>query len=159
MIGVDILSNISDIIEQYIKDILLSGQAGYVEIQRNDLADRFRCVPSQINYVISTRFTVERGYIVESKRGGGGYIRIRKMDLDKGGNVYQTVLRLIGRQISFREAEDVIQRLLEERLITQREARMLLAAVDGDLLQMAASERDRFRAQLLSVLLMAILKG
>ncbi|WP_200760973.1 CtsR family transcriptional regulator [Effusibacillus dendaii] len=153
------MSNISDIIEQYIKDILLSGQAGYVEIQRNDLADRFRCVPSQINYVISTRFTVERGYIVESKRGGGGYIRIRKMDLDKGGNVYQTVLRLIGRQISFREAEDVIQRLLEERLITQREARMLLAAVDGDLLQMAASERDRFRAQLLSVLLMAILKG
>lgn len=65
------MRNISDIIEQYLKNILHESPEGTVEIQRNDLADQFSCVPSQINYVISTRFTLEKGYVVESKRGGG----------------------------------------------------------------------------------------
>ena len=72
------MRNVSDIIEQYLKHILQESPEGAVEIQRNDLADQFQCVPSQINYVISTRFTLEKGYFVESKRGGGGYIRIQK---------------------------------------------------------------------------------
>ena len=69
--------NTSDSIEEYIKELL--GQSGTAEIQRSNLADAFQVVPSQINYVIKTRFTESRGYIVESKRGGGGYIRIVKI--------------------------------------------------------------------------------
>ncbi|MDV2583569.1 CtsR family transcriptional regulator, partial [Alkalibacillus haloalkaliphilus] len=72
--------NISDIIEKYLKQVLEMSEADHVEIKRSEIADKFQCVPSQINYVINTRFTIERGYIVESKRGGGGYIRIMKVE-------------------------------------------------------------------------------
>lgn len=81
------MRNVSEVIEQYLKQILQQSPGGVIEIQRNDLADQFNCVPSQINYVISTRFTLEKGYIVESKRGGGGYIRIQKIKLHSHGPV------------------------------------------------------------------------
>lgn len=74
--------NISDIIEQYLKEVLDQNGREILEIKRNEIADKFQCVPSQINYVINTRFTSERGYIVESKRGGGGYIRIIKVKMN-----------------------------------------------------------------------------
>ncbi|WP_040393110.1 CtsR family transcriptional regulator [Effusibacillus pohliae] len=151
--------NISDIIEQYIKQMLKSGPSNSVEIQRSELADRFQCVPSQINYVISTRFTFEKGYVVESKRGGGGYIRIRKLDLKTDANALQAVIKLIGSQITQREAQGVIQRLREEGIITAREARMLEAAVSRDVLQTSVAERDQLRANLLSAMLRAILTG
>src|SRR5690625_6245305 len=70
--------SISDIIEQYLKKRLHNNDKKYVEIRRSEIADQFQCVPSQINYVINTRFTLEKGYLIESKRGGGGYIRDRK---------------------------------------------------------------------------------
>ena len=73
------MRNISDVIESYLKQILEMSQQDILEIKRNEIADKFQCVPSQINYVINTRFTIERGYLVESKRGGGGYIRIMKV--------------------------------------------------------------------------------
>ncbi len=69
--------NTSDLIESYIKKILENSEM--IEIRRIEMADLFNCVPSQINYVINTRFTIQRGYLVESKRGGGGYIRIAKV--------------------------------------------------------------------------------
>ncbi len=72
------MRNISDIIEQYLKQVIDLSNNNVIEIKRNEIADRFECVPSQINYVINTRFTLERGFVVESKRGGGGYIRIIK---------------------------------------------------------------------------------
>lgn len=73
------MKNISDVIEAYLKRVLQMSGEDIVEIKRSEIADRFECVPSQINYVIKTRFTVEKGYIVESKRGGGGYIRIIRL--------------------------------------------------------------------------------
>ena len=73
------MRNISDIIESYLKQIFEMSQQDILEIKRSEVADKFQCVPSQINYVINTRFTIERGYLVESKRGGGGYIRIMKV--------------------------------------------------------------------------------
>ena len=69
------MKNISDIIENYLKQIMKMNESEVVEIKRNEIADKFQCVPSQINYVINTRFTIEKGYVIESKRGGGGYIR------------------------------------------------------------------------------------
>ena len=74
------MRNISDVIETYLKQVLEISQQDILEIKRSEIADKFQCVPSQINYVINTRFTIERGYIVESKRGGGGYIRIMKVE-------------------------------------------------------------------------------
>lgn len=82
------MRNISNIIENHLKIILDQSKKGYIEIQRSELADQFQCVPSQINYVINTRFTVEKGYLVESKRGGGGFIRIRRCNLSKTKNFY-----------------------------------------------------------------------
>lgn len=153
------LRNISDIIEQHIKNIIRASEQGYIDIQRSELAYQFECVPSQINYVISTRFTLEKGYVVESKRGGGGYIRIRKVDLDSTGAALQIATRLAGAQISQREAEDVIHRLFEEGMITEREARMLIAACDKNVLQYQLPERDRLRAAILHAMLLVILKG
>ncbi|GAX89355.1 CtsR family transcriptional regulator [Effusibacillus lacus] len=153
------MRNISDIIEHYIKQMLKSGPSNFVEIQRNELADRFHCVPSQINYVISTRFTLEKGYVVESKRGGGGYIRIRRLDLNTDAKVIETILNLFGSRISQREAIGIIHRLLEEEILTPREARMLEAAMLLEELRPTIPEPDTLRASLLSAMFRAILKG
>ncbi|MDI3328267.1 MAG: CtsR family transcriptional regulator [Alicyclobacillaceae bacterium] len=153
------MRNISDLIEHHLKSILQASRDGTVEIQRSELAELFNCVPSQINYVISTRFTVEKGYIVESKRGGGGYIRIRKLDLGQGSPVHEEVVRLIGKEISQREAMDIIERLYEDGHVTEREVRLLEAAVCRDVLQVPIPYRDQLRARLLGAMLVALLKG
>jgi transcriptional regulator CtsR len=152
------MRNISDIIEQYLKQIL-SNSDGSIEIKRSELAEEFNCVPSQINYVISTRFTVEKGYIVESKRGGGGYIRITKVGLDRNKALHRTILDIIGNSISSREAEGFIQRLLEEQVLTAREARMMRAVVCSDIVALPSGMRDQVRASHLTAMLVAILKG
>ena len=81
--------NMSDLIESYLKNVLLSNET--VEIRRSEIADQFNCVPSQINYVINTRFTIQQGYVVESKRGGGGYIRIMKVNLVDEKDILNTL--------------------------------------------------------------------
>ena len=88
------IKNTSDSIEEYIKTIL--AQAGMVELKRSELADVFQVVPSQINYVIKTRFTESRGYIVESKRGGGGYIRIGKIEFSDRHQMLSDLLTNVG---------------------------------------------------------------
>jgi transcriptional regulator CtsR len=150
------MRNISDIIENHLKSILQASKDGSVEIQRSEVAELFHCVPSQINYVISTRFTPEKGYIVESKRGGGGYIRIKKVNLNRD-RLYSTILEIIGNSITQREAEGLIQRLESEGLVTAREARILMAAVSRDTLRVQVPLRDQLRANLLSSMLVAIL--
>ena len=89
------MRNISDIIEQYLKQVIDLSNNNVIEIKRNEIADRFECVPSQINYVINTRFTLERGFVVESKRGGGGYIRIIKVKLHDDIDIIDQIIRNI----------------------------------------------------------------
>ncbi|GIM46087.1 transcriptional regulator [Collibacillus ludicampi] len=149
--------NISDIIEQYLKKSLQASQSGTIEIQRSELAELFGCVPSQINYVISTRFTLEKGYLVESKRGGGGYIRIKKIKLNEGSPLRQTVLNMFGAHISQREAEGLIHRLYDDGMISLREMRMIQAAIQRDVLLVSYPERDALRARILAAMLMSIL--
>src|SRR5216110_1707701 len=108
------MRNISDIIESYLKHVLELSEEDLVEIKRSEVADKFQCVPSQINYVINTRFTIERGYIVESKRGGGGYIRIIKVHSYDHAHLIDQLLSLIEGRIPQNNAEDVIYRLVEE---------------------------------------------
>ncbi|MDI3258080.1 MAG: CtsR family transcriptional regulator [Kyrpidia sp.] len=153
------MRNITDLIEHHLKSILQQSRDGVVEIQRSELAELFNCVPSQINYVISTRFTVERGYIVESKRGGGGYIRIRKLELGQERPVHDEVVRLIGKEVSQREATDIIDHLYEDGFVTEREVRLLQAAVCRDVLQGPLPYRDQLRARLLRAMLVELLRG
>jgi transcriptional regulator CtsR len=152
------MRNISDIIEQYLKNILQKSPEHTVEIQRNDLADQFQCVPSQINYVISTRFTLEKGYLVESKRGGGGYIRIRRIQLPTGPEAKEHVLNAIGSTIDQASAEGLIERLEAAQFINAREAAIMKAALSRDVLTVKLPLRDEIRAKLLKAMLIASIR-
>src|SRR5699024_1407362 len=115
------MRNISDIIEQHLKQILEAAGRDMVDIKRSELAEEFQCVPSQINYVIKTRFTVEKGYIVESKRGGGGYIRIIRIKHQDKAALIDDIIGMINPSASQQAALDVLERLIEEELVTERE--------------------------------------
>ncbi|PTM54734.1 CtsR family transcriptional regulator [Desmospora activa] len=143
------MSSISDIIEGYLIKTLREAPSGTIQVKRSELADLFQCVPSQINYVISTRFTVEKGYLVESKRGGGGYIRIRKVRFATPKAHYDVLLRMIGNQLSQSAAEDLITRLREEDWMTVREAYMVKKLVSREVLDLPVSVRDHIRARML----------
>jgi transcriptional regulator CtsR len=145
--------NISDIIEEYLKKVLDMSEGDIVEIKRSEIADKFQCVPSQINYVINTRFTVERGYIVESKRGGGGYIRIIKVKPQDHAQLIDQLLHLIKERISQSSAENVIYRLVEEKVITKREAKIMLGVIDRSVLFIELPLRDELRARMLKAML------
>ncbi|MDO3412998.1 CtsR family transcriptional regulator [Saccharibacillus sp. CPCC 101409] len=150
------MRNISDVIEQYLKAVLQESQ-GRIEIQRNDLADRFSCVPSQINYVISTRFTLEKGYLVESKRGGGGYIRIQRIEMPTHSELHAHVHETIGTQMSQAAAEGLIYRLEEADLITSREAALMRSAIARDVLLLKLPYRDEMRARIMKAMLIALM--
>ena len=123
--------NTSDSIEAYIKALL--AQAGMAELKRSELADVFQVVPSQINYVIKTRFTESRGYIVESKRGGG-YIRIGKVQFSDHHQMLQDLAANIGETISQQVFHDILQMLHEEKLLTKRETQLFFATTSDEVL-------------------------
>lgn len=150
------MRNISDIIEGYLKDVIeLEGQ-GLIEIKRNELAKQFACAPSQINYVINTRFTTEHGYFVESKRGGGGYIRILRVTIHSKKNVLDEIEEQIGTAIAQTNAERIIYRLLDEDIVNEREASLMKAAMDRTTLKLGLPVRDEVRARLMRAMLHTI---
>ena len=122
--------NMSDLIESYLKNVLHKNET--VEIRRSEIADQFNCVPSQINYVINTRFTIQQGYVVESKRGGGGYIRIMKVNLVDEMDILNAMGDLIPEELSAREGNHLLQNLYENKLITKREAQMMSLMMEKD---------------------------
>ena len=146
---------LSDVIENFIKQII-SDAEGVAEIQRNELASRFNCVPSQINYVISTRFTNDRGYFVESRRGGGGYIRISRVNVTGSGTggYLMHIVSAIGDRIGQQDAEAFIINFVDYNIIMPREAGIMRAAVnDKTLLRIPQPERDYLRADILKNML------
>ena len=150
------MRNISDIIEGYLKQIIeLEGQ-GHIEIKRSELADKFQCVPSQINYVINTRFTAERGYLVESKRGGGGYIRILRVESHSKEELFDEMLTQIDTSAPQVAAEHMIYRMIDEEVISKREAKLMLTAIDRSTLQLPLPMRDEIRARILKAMLMML---
>lgn len=151
------MRNISDIIEGYLKSIIEHEDNGIVEIKRNEVAEKFQCVPSQINYVIKTRFTLERGYAVESKRGGGGYIRIYRVQTNSRKELLDHVVESVQEGASYTMAEDVIYRLIAEQVISKKEARLMLAAVEPAVLNYPLPERDMIRARILQAMLFSLL--
>ncbi|ACJ32458.1 CtsR family transcriptional regulator [Anoxybacillus flavithermus] len=150
------MRNISDVIEQYLKQVLNMSGKDIVEIKRSEIADKFQCVPSQINYVINTRFTLERGYIVESKRGGGGYIRIMKVKTQNTSQLIEHLLSLVQERISQTNGEHIIQRLLDEKVISKREANMMLSIIDRTVLSLDLPHRDELRARILKAMLTSL---
>lgn len=111
----------SDKIEAFILELIKREKDEWTKIQRNELAQIFNCVPSQINYVISTRFSPERGYMVETRRGGGGYVLIRRSNM-RG---------VVSDSLTQSQCVDLLNGLLQRELITKREGQMILGMVDG----------------------------
>jgi len=141
------MPNKSDMIENYIRRLLqLSGER--VELNRSELAVKFACSPSQINYVLETRFTVERGYLVESRRGGGGYLRVTRSNIP-----LKEVWARIDDQVEQKEAEDILDFLRQEKVLSWREAAICRDAVDASVLKLPPDQANRVRSRLLRAFL------
>lgn len=145
----------SDVIEQYLKALLSSAEQ--VEISRADIADQFNCVPSQINYVIKTRFTPERGYVVESKRGGGGYIRILKVKLRDDQDILSLMVDHMPDAVRERDAQQLIQQLYDDDLVGRQAGNMMLNVLSHQTLQCGdRPAEDQLRARLLLAFLTSL---
>ncbi|CRH92827.1 Class three stress gene repressor [Chlamydia trachomatis] len=145
------MKNTSDYIEEHIKAILET--ASVAELKRSELASRFEVVPSQINYVLKTRFTSSRGYIVESKRGGGGYIRIGRVTFSDKHELIRDLQKNMGISLSWAVFQDLMQLLFDEGLITEREGNLFLATAGNEVLGEEASYiRARMMREILSTI-------
>lgn len=145
---------ISDVIEEFIKD-LFDEDNEQIEIQRNELAEHFNCVPSQINYVISTRFKPSQGYYVESKRGGGGYILIKKVTNTKEDYILH-IISNIGNELTANEVDILISDFLTYNIITAKEAKLLKVATSDNVLNVNKEIKDKLRARIFKNMLLNI---
>ncbi len=147
---------LTDEIARYIEEMLNDGD-GIFELQRNETAMRLGCVPSQISYVIASRFTPERGYVTESRRGGGGYIRIVRKQM--GRNEYlMHFFCAIGESIDEGEAQAYLKNLLGNGFITEREGRIASAALSSNALSaLPPSLRPTVRAELFRHIILALM--
>lgn len=145
----------SDVIESFIKDLFEDDD--YIEIQRNDLAEHFKCVPSQINYVIATRFKPSQGYYVESKRGGGGYISIRKVNITKS-NYLMHIISNMENQITAQEVDIFISNFLSYGIISEKEAKLLKVATSDNVLTVSQDIKDSLRAKIFKNMLLNLVE-
>lgn len=148
---------LSDTIESFIKQ-LLSQDETEVELKRNELAEYFGCAPSQINYVLATRFTPDHGYVIESRRGGGGYIRIVRVVQSAGQHLLYLIHERIGDAIGETDASHLIGQLAEQKLITAQEAEIMRAATSPQAVSVPLPDplKDAVRARTLKSMLIAI---
>lgn len=151
------MAQLSDSIEQFIKEMMEDG--AQIELRRNELAQHFGCAPSQINYVLATRFTVDHGYIIESRRGGGGYIRIVRMCERSSENLLSALIERIGNAIDEDSSVAIIMHLLDRKLVTPNEARIMRAAVGRNALALPVSAKDILRAAILRNMIVQIFKN
>lgn len=145
----------SDVIEEFIKELF--NEEDSIEIQRNNLAEKFNCVPSQINYVIATRFNTSQGYYVESKRGGGGHIKITKINITKS-NYLMHIISSMGDTISAQEVDIFISNFLSYNMITQSEAKLIKVATSDNVLTVKQQERDKLRANIFKNMLLNLVE-
>ena len=145
----------SDIIEEFIKQMFEKEDT--IEIQRNDLAQQFNCVPSQINYVIATRFKPSQGYYVESRRGGGGYIKIEKVNVTKS-NYLMHVINSMENKITSQEVDIFISNFLSEDIISKKEAKLLKVATSDNVLTVPQEIKDTLRARIFKNMLVNLVE-
>ncbi len=145
----------SDIVAQYIMR-MLDETDGNAEIQRNELANTLGCVPSQINYVITSRFTPEQGYIVESRRGGGGYIRITRVTTDRRVAIMH-IVNSIGDRISSSSAYTILSNMSDRGMITEYERILISSALsDKAYSSITQEKRDILRAAIMKNMLITL---
>ena len=149
------MSGISDRIEAFITALIEEEESRCIDLKRNELAGIFNCVPSQINYVISTRFNPQRGYAVESKRGVGGYLRIRRISAPESSPI-NTVLQNIGDSLSSADAEAYIKWLEKNNALSSECMTVMLAAVSDRSINITQPAKDIVRANILKNILAAI---
>lgn len=151
------MARISDLVEELIKKMIRENN-GSVEISRSELADQANCVPSQITYVLSTRFTNNHGYLVESRRGGGGWIRIQQVQVSSPSHYLMHAVNGIGRQLTQHQADVLIQNFIDYDVVLEREARLIRSALSDQVLNRVSIEkRDRIRSMLLKNMLTSLL--
>ncbi|HHX88023.1 MAG TPA: CtsR family transcriptional regulator [Firmicutes bacterium] len=155
------MASLCDHIEDYLKRLLAVSPSRHIDIQRREVAGKFNCVPSQINYVLNTRFSIERGYLVESKRGGRGYIRIYRVDPLKTKAWEEMLARLEDERFDPQAAVHFLHRIYEERFISRREARLVKSLLEEEhYLTLNDQEVIRqLQGKLFQAVLKAILKG
>ena len=153
------MPGISNMIERFLKEMFEGVDNGIIEIQRNELAEKFQCSPSQINYVLTTRFTPYKGYYIESRRGGGGYIKIMKVCINEFEDINHIIVSTIGEAITKSKAYHIIEGLIEEKIISIREGNIIKVAMgDGTLSKVDPSTRNELRADLLKNILLVFSK-
>lgn len=150
------MARISDTIENFINDMLNEERERQVLIQRNELADKFSCAPSQINYVLTTRFTYEKGYIIESKRGGGGCIVIRKITYDDKDERLSLIMSSVGESITYGNALSILDHLKDTKTITNSEYEIIKITLNDRTLT-SVEDKNKLRADMLKGILTVIL--
>lgn len=150
------MARISDGIAEFLNNMIEEKTSKEIIIQRNDLADKFNCAPSQINYVLTTRFSHEKGYIIESRRGGGGYIVIKKISNDNNEKIAMMLNEAIGKSITYQGALSLINYLLELNLVTERECDLIKMSVNDRILT-SVKDKNKVRADILRGMIAVIL--
>ncbi len=150
---------LSDTIESFIKAMMQDDQRE-IELKRNELAEYFNCAPSQINYVLATRFTPDHGYVITSQRGGGGYIRIVRMHHQTGDHVAYILRERIGDSLDEQSARCLLKQLAESRIISVEDARLMMSALNAQALSAPMPEalKDALRAKIMRSMLLTIAK-
>ena len=147
------MARISDIIAQFINDMIEDKKDKEVIIQRNELADKFNCAPSQINYVLTTRFTSEKGYMIESRRGGGGYIIIKRIEYNNKEKQVEAINKAIGESLTYSAALLLLEHLYETNLITKRELEIVKISINDRTLS-NAEDKNKLSAEILKGIIM-----
>ena len=151
------MAQLSDAIERFIKELM--SEETHIELRRNELAQHFGCAPSQINYVLATRFSVDHGYLIESRRGGGGYVRIVRMRARQEGNLLDALIKRVGNSIDEDTANAITQHLLDCELVTENEAKLMRAATGRNALALPVSGKDVLRAAVFKNMLIQVFKN
>ncbi len=139
------MPNLTDYIEEYLKKLLSLSQEQYIEVQRRELAGKFNCVPSQINYVLERRFTMERGFLVESRRGGGGCIRIYRIEPAHARPWREVIANLSREEFDPVKARETLKRMRDEKVISMREARLLETVIRDRVYEQSDIGREKAR--------------
>ena len=151
------MAQLSDSIEHFIKELMT--EDAHVELRRNELAQHFGCAPSQINYVLATRISVDHGYIIESRRGGGGYVRIVRMQTRGENNFLEALLNRVGNSLDEETANAIISNLQERSMVTGKEAALMRSAVSRNALALPISAKDVLRAAVFRNMLVQVFKN
>lgn len=150
------MARISDIIADFINTMIEDENSKEVIIQRNELADKFNCAPSQINYVLTTRFTVEKGYIIESRRGGGGYIIVKRINYTSKAKQLEEINKAIGNSLTYSSALLLLKHLYETKIIDSRELEIIKISLNERTLA-SAEDKNKIRAEILKGIITVIL--